>query len=591
MNIRDGAVFFSKNTEGKDYSFLLHTEERDEKSWRSYSLAASLIFRNGAWHPLSNSFPRITCESPRLSHALDFWPLDDDGKRMDGNIDTDLITVALRDAFEVTVPYTIGDPLDDWHVTTCGKGLAQLIWRNAPLDQAALLFDCDGVLHNRYPSRYGKTRADILERSRRRKNISSRLDSIAKQYEPIEEPLLQDFKSSTESVKTYQDRLPQKIKQVESFVRNTRRRAAVNCIDAFEWWLNGYPGNAPSNETLCLAYAKSIEHESKRASESIKDLGRTTISRLVQMAETIADLGPLISTGIAKSRYKLKDAALDAGKKDGTLRGAELQGRWHWAQNDIRKVANVAHLAIQHLDEIPKILDLSTCYSTCRDLAGRFDTTCQVDIHTSFRHKHSSALPRVRSRSIQNRHGYFSRYYAHDVIAWFLSNEYRKLAEREQRSEAQTSKQRVVTSTYTSNEKSSVIIRAASHITIMTSSKESHGYHDFLSEVDLTDVPHEVVSLGQRENAILAHLGQRTFHAGDIICIVRGGGDLLHPSFKPFDHFDSAVKLKELSVRGILVVTGIGHSRDSFVVERGATFVESTPVKAGQRVRQLLQPK
>lgn len=582
----DGAVFFSTNTSGRG-CFLLRLEEQNEKGWRSYSLAAFLIFRNGAWHRLGESFPDIVVESEIYPHASDFWPLDHDGNRMEGKVDAELATVALRDATDVNVPYALGESLDDWHVTTCGEGLAGLIWGYAPGDQAALLFDRDGALHSRYPSRYGKSPTEIRDRDRRRKNVSDRLDALAKQYAPIEVPLLEEFKSTTEPLKAYHGQLPQKVRKVESFARNTRRRAASNAIDAFDWWLNGYPGDAPSDEEVYAAYVKSVEHEAERTRASIAALAKTTVSRLSQMAEAITDLGPLIATGIARSRYKMKPAVLSAGKLDGTLRGTKLHGQWHWAQNDIRKAAGVSHLAIQRSDEIPQVLDLNACYSICSDLDKRFDTTCQVDIDVSFYRIHSRALQPARGRWIRNSAGAFYRYYAHDVLAWFHSDEYRRLLAREQRTTEQSSKPKPAARYKTSA--TPAVTRAAGQLTIMTSSKESHGYHDFLSEVDLTDVPHEVISLGQRENAILAHLRQRSFKDGDIICIVRGGGDLLHPSFKPFDHFDSAIQLKALSERGVIVVTGIGHSRDSFVVERGATFVESTPVKAGQRVHELLQ--
>jgi len=589
--MKDGAVFFSTNTDGIYFPFLL--QEQDENGWVSYHIAAFLMFSNGAWHRIGESFPQIATESKIYPHASDYWPLDDNGQRMGGRVDAELATVALREASIITVPYAAGDSLDAWSVITCGERLADLIWQRAPVDQAVLLFDREGHFQCRYPSLYGKSRADILDRDRRSENVRSRLNALAKQYDAVEAPLFEEFKSKTQPLKAYQGKLPGKIKAVEAFVRNTRRRAATKAMNTFSWWLNGYPGDAPSDDEVYAAYVESVEQEVQRARESIADLAKTTVSRLTKKADAVADLGPLITSGVAKARYKMKNAVLDTGKKNGTLRGIELNGQWHWAQNDIRAAAGVSHLAIQYPEDIPQILDphnLKNCYSVCCDLAEKFDATCQVDIQVSFGHLHSRALKPVRKHWIRSSGDFLQRYYAHDVVAWIHSDECRKLVARAQRSADQTAKQKQTSRQKPlAVERPAVKTRAADHLTIMTSSKESHGYHDFLSEVDLSEVPHEVVSLGYREQGILDHLVQRSFKAGDIICIVRGGGDLLHPSFKPFDHFDSAIQLNELKERGVIVVTGIGHSRDSFVVERGATFVESTPVKAGQRVRELLQ--
>lgn len=591
--MQNGAVFFSTNTGGINFPFLLPVLDEDENGRHSYRIAALLIFSNGAWHRIGESFPQIEIESKTYPHASDYWPLDDNGQRMGGRVDAELATVALRDASKIAVPYAAGDSLDAWSVITCGGCLANLIWQHAPVDQAVLLFDREGLYQCRYPSRYGKSRAGILDRDRRSKNVSSRLNALARQYDSVEAPLIEEFKSATQPLTAYQGKLPGKVKAVETFVRNTRRRAATKAVSTFSWWLNGYPGDAPSDHEVYVAYVASVEQEVQRARESIVDLTKTTVSRLTKMADAVADLGPLITSGVAKARYKMMNAVLDTGRKNGTLRGTELNGQWHWAQNDIRDAAGVSHLAIQSPDDIPQILDpynLNHCYSVCCDLAEKFDATCQIDIHVSFCRLHSRALKPVRKHSIRSSSNFLQRYYAHDVIAWIHSDECRKLVAGAQRSADQTAKPKQTTRQMPSAvERPAAKTRAADQLTIMTSSKESHGYHDFLSEVDLSEVSHEVVSLGYREQGILDHLVQRTFKAGDIICIVRGGGDLLHPSFKPFDHFDSAIQLKKLKERGVVVVTGIGHSRDRFVVERGATFVESTPVKAGQRVRELLQ--
>lgn len=103
-----------------------------------------------------------------------------------GRIDAELATVAFRDASQITVPYAAGDSLDAWCVITCGEALVDLIWRRAPMSQAVLRLGREGHYQCRYPSLYGKSREDILNRNRKSNKVCSRIKELARQHDAFE---------------------------------------------------------------------------------------------------------------------------------------------------------------------------------------------------------------------------------------------------------------------------------------------------------------------------------------------------------------------------------------------------------------------
>lgn len=77
---------------------------------------------------------------------------------------------------------------------------------------------------------------------------------------------------------------------------------------------------------------------------------------------------------------------------------------------------------------------------------------------------------------------------------------------------------------------------------------------------------------------------------GDIVAIVRGGGDTSDTQFRPFKYPGGVEAIRQLrEQRGVTVITGLGHSSDYFPVEAAATFRQATPTDAAYKVCKLLQ--
>ena len=80
------------------------------------------------------------------------------------------------------------------------------------------------------------------------------------------------------------------------------------------------------------------------------------------------------------------------------------------------------------------------------------------------------------------------------------------------------------------------------------------------------------------------------FSTGDIVAIVRGGGDTKDEQFTPFNEPDAADAIRTLrECNKAVVVTGIGHSTDHFAIEDEATFSQATPTDAAYLICELLE--
>ncbi len=72
---------------------------------------------------------------------------------------------------------------------------------------------------------------------------------------------------------------------------------------------------------------------------------------------------------------------------------------------------------------------------------------------------------------------------------------------------------------------------------------------------------------------------------GDILAIVRGGGDVTTPQFEAYRAKSACELLHALRAsNGVLVVTGIGHSENEFPVDRVADFSAFTPTHAAMKI-------
>lgn len=581
--MKEGALFFTKD--GSTHPMLYGVFESEGKM-----LYAFLIFSGGCWHEIVKSRPFFEAGKIVYKHDTDYWPVAVGGERMKGILNKELLTVAQRSPDAVSTPYVFGESLENWSVFTCGSKVARNIFRHAPENVCSLLLDGHGIVDANYPSRFSKNDRDCKEVHLRHAALNRRLLKLMDQHDDVvETDLLKKYESIVLPLDGLSQTLPAKIKAAKAFVRNTRKRAVKNAMTVGNWWVKGYTSQPPSEAELLNEYVRRLDIEVQRSHKSIEMLGATTVSRLTKLDDAIKSLGPLILKSVAISCYKIKNQALQDGKRNGTLRGVQIKNQWLWAQNDIRKLVGANQLRIQQVGEIPIVNRYEDVHSVCEHLAKLFDQTCVVDISFSvdLPYNFTKSLKSNRRR-IRNGSCTCSRYFVRDILSFFKEGVLKQQPTLKKMgsviAKTMAGKDLALLSKPGLNEETK-----RTHLTIVTSSEHSEGYHDFLSEVDLTNIHHELVFVGAREDAILKHIQNRSFVAGDIICVIRGGGDLLHPTFKPFDHHESAVGLRNLREKGVIVVTGVGHSRDRVVIDRAATYAESTPIKAGQRVSALLQ--
>ena len=79
------------------------------------------------------------------------------------------------------------------------------------------------------------------------------------------------------------------------------------------------------------------------------------------------------------------------------------------------------------------------------------------------------------------------------------------------------------------------------------------------------------------------------FLPGDIVAIVRGGGDTKDSQFAPFNNPDAVRAVRVLREQSnVVVVTGVGHSTDHFAIDGEATFSQATPTDAAYLICELL---
>ncbi|HDR8943087.1 TPA: hypothetical protein QDB15_000015 [Burkholderia vietnamiensis] len=76
---------------------------------------------------------------------------------------------------------------------------------------------------------------------------------------------------------------------------------------------------------------------------------------------------------------------------------------------------------------------------------------------------------------------------------------------------------------------------------------------------------------------------------GDIVAVVRGGGDVKNGQFDTYNAPESVAALEALRERGVFVVVGVGHSaNDDWAIHRACDHVCDVPYHAGEVVSHLL---
>lgn len=82
---------------------------------------------------------------------------------------------------------------------------------------------------------------------------------------------------------------------------------------------------------------------------------------------------------------------------------------------------------------------------------------------------------------------------------------------------------------------------------------------------------------------------QSELKSGDIIAIVRGGGDTNDYQFAPYQNKKSCEIIHKLiSKKSVILITGIGHTSDKFAIDKYVTYSKITPTAAAQFIESLL---
>lgn len=82
------------------------------------------------------------------------------------------------------------------------------------------------------------------------------------------------------------------------------------------------------------------------------------------------------------------------------------------------------------------------------------------------------------------------------------------------------------------------------------------------------------------KNSIAYFLNRKSWTDTDVICLIRGGGNLNDQTFEPFNDKETLEKLIEAKKSGAFVLIGLGHAGDSFLVDSCANYKSITPTAA-----------
>ncbi|ANO34231.1 hypothetical protein A6E01_13545 [Vibrio breoganii] len=128
------------------------------------------------------------------------------------------------------------------------------------------------------------------------------------------------------------------------------------------------------------------------------------------------------------------------------------------------------------------------------------------------------------------------------------------------------------------------------------STHSSSGRDDFLhtlnnhlgTDIDLSVTNLSLGYLTKRKSGIRQALERIMFEPGDILAIVRGGGDIGNETFNAFKSDDSNSYLQKLINNGVTIVSGVGHSCDHFPIDEIVSYCEITPTAAANRVLEIV---
>lgn len=136
------------------------------------------------------------------------------------------------------------------------------------------------------------------------------------------------------------------------------------------------------------------------------------------------------------------------------------------------------------------------------------------------------------------------------------------------------------------------------NIYLFVTQYQSRGEEDFQAVLGRYKKP-KIVSKIRMDNrdkskALLKAIkrSKHNFKAGDIVAIVRGGGDTNDTQFDSYKDSETCDEVRSLADRaGVITVSGIGHSADIFPIEKAVNFAQITPTDAAMQVAFLVDEK
>ncbi|CAH7267070.1 hypothetical protein VCHA53O466_320059 [Vibrio chagasii] len=131
-------------------------------------------------------------------------------------------------------------------------------------------------------------------------------------------------------------------------------------------------------------------------------------------------------------------------------------------------------------------------------------------------------------------------------------------------------------------------------IYLLSTKSNSHAVADFEHCINEENTTLSLVNLklgsnSTKDEGIRTALQSIEFKSGDILAIVRGGGDTNNKTFACFHSKDSLGYIKELKCAGVTIVTGVGHAKDSFPIEDIANIKGITPTEAAYKLNEHIQ--
>jgi exonuclease VII large subunit len=129
-------------------------------------------------------------------------------------------------------------------------------------------------------------------------------------------------------------------------------------------------------------------------------------------------------------------------------------------------------------------------------------------------------------------------------------------------------------------------IKIDSHIYLVTTESKSLGAHDFIRVLKINEIQiHKTVRMKKflREDALVKAIDEifNELRAGDVVAIIRGGGDITNPQFDPYRSASSCACIRKLrNEKNVIVVVGIAHSGNTFPIDEDADISADTPTYA-----------